>query len=82
MDERIMRNLDGVYFRVKTDDGYKNICWSDLTEEQMRKVLKGRKKDYITELAILIGRHLREMGDQLDIICKYEGDTEDDNVFE
>ena len=81
MEERIMRNLDGVYFRVKTDDGYKNICWSDLTEEQMRKVLKGRKKDYITELAILIGQTFREMGDQLDIICKDEGDEADDNVF-
>ena len=82
MAERIMRNLDGVYFRVKTDDGYKNICWSDLTEEEMRKVLKGRKKDYITELAITIGQHLRAMGDQLDIEAQYEGDTADDNVFE
>ena len=79
--DRIMRNLDGVYFRVKTDDGYKNICWSDLTEEQMRKVLKGKKKDYITELAILIGRCLREMGDQLDIVAQYEGDIADDSVF-
>ena len=82
MAERIMRNLDGVYFRVKTDDGYKSICWSDLTEEEMRKVLKDKKKDYITELAILIGRTLRVMGDKIGIEAQYEGDTADDNVFE
>ena len=82
MAKRIMRNLDSVYFRIKINDEYKNICWSDLTEEQMRKMLRGRKKDWISELAILIGRTLRKMGDQLDIIAQYEGDTADDNVFE
>lgn len=77
MEER--RNLDSVYFEIKGEE--QKVCFSDLTEDQMRSILKKRKKDYVIELAITIGKSLREMGDQLDIICKYEGDTEDDNVF-
>ena len=76
-----MRNLDGVYFRVKTQNGYENICWSDLTEEQMREILNTKDRDYIVELAITIGLSLRAMGDQMDIVAQYEGDTADDSVF-
>lgn len=28
-----IRDMDGVYFRVKRDDEYQAICWSDLTDE-------------------------------------------------
>lgn len=36
------RNLDGAFFRVKRDDKWQNICFSDLTDEEMDAVLNGQ----------------------------------------
>ena len=31
-------NLDGVYFRVKRDDRWQNICFTDLTDEELNDI--------------------------------------------
>lgn len=67
------RNLDGVYYRVERDFGYENVSFSDLTEERMRDVLKGHSKEYLLEMCVILGKRIREIGDQLDIVC---GDAE------
>lgn len=36
------RRLDGVYFRVKRDGKWQNICFSDLTDEEMDSVMDSR----------------------------------------
>ena len=36
------RNLDGVYFRIKRDDKWQNICFSDLTEDERQEMMKNR----------------------------------------
>lgn len=36
------RDLDGIYFRVKRGEKWQNICFSDLTDEEMDTVLEGR----------------------------------------
>lgn len=33
------RELCGIYFRVKRDGKYENICFTDMTEEEQRKIL-------------------------------------------
>ena len=38
----MQRNLDGVYFRMERDGKWTNVCFSDLTEEEMDKVMKER----------------------------------------
>lgn len=35
------RDLDGIYFRVKRGKHWESICFSDLSDEEMDKVLKG-----------------------------------------
>lgn len=50
------RNLDGVYFRVKRDDKYQNICFTDLTEEETEEVLNGKSDAWLWSLlAIMFG---------------------------
>jgi hypothetical protein len=61
------RDLDGVYFRVQRNDKWHNICFSDLTEEEMDNVLKGRNEEWLRSLCKILGKTLRDMGDQLDI---------------
>ena len=34
------RNLDGIYFRIKRNNKYESICFSDLTEDEMDEILK------------------------------------------
>lgn len=67
------RDLDGVYFRVERDGKFENVCFSDLTDEQMRAVLEDRTAGWLREMCVILGKRIREIGDQLDIVC---GDAE------
>lgn len=67
------RNLDGLYYRVERDGRFESVSFSDLTEEQMRDVLEGRSKKWLLEMCVILGKRIREIGDQLDIVC---GDAE------
>ena len=70
------RELDGYYFRVKRDDEWQNICWSDLTEEEMREVLKGRSQEWLESLCIGLGQIIRNIGDTFNITGRLEEDEE------
>ena len=63
------RNLDGVYFRVKREEKYDNVCFSDLTEEQMDEVLKDRDKEWLRNMCKILGKTIRKIGDDLGILA-------------
>ena len=44
------RNLDGVYFRVKREDRWCNISFTDLTDEEAERVLDGRSEKWMRSL--------------------------------
>ena len=67
------RELDSVYFRVERDGKFESVSFSDLTEGQMRDVLRGHSKEWLLEMCVILGKRIREIGDQLDIVC---GDAE------
>ena len=69
------RELDGVYFRIKRNDKWDNICFSDLTEEEMKEVLKDKDIEWLKSLCIILGKTLKEIGDYFDI---YSGIEEDE----
>ena len=64
------RNLDGIYFRIKRNNKYESICFSDLTEDEMNEVLKDRDIKWLKSLAKMLGRTIREIGNHFDIICE------------
>lgn len=64
------RNLDGVYFRVKREEKYDNVCFSDLTEEQMDEVLKDRDEEWLRNMCKILGKTLKKVGDELDIVAE------------
>ena len=66
----INRNLDGIYFRVERDDKWQNLCFSDLTEDEQRKVLKDKSQDFILQLTLILAKRLREVGDKFDLQCE------------
>lgn len=67
------RKLDGVYFRIKRDDKWQNICFSDLTEDEMDDVLKDRDSEWLKSMCVVLGKTIKKIGDDLDIVM---GDEE------
>ena len=65
----INRNLDGIYFRVERDGKWQNLCFSDLTEEEQKKVLKDKSPEFVLQIALNMAKRLREIGDQLGLEC-------------
>jgi len=64
------RNLDGIYFRVCRNEKWDNVCFSDLTQEEMENVMKNRDVDWLKSLRIQLGRRIRGIGDEFDIVCE------------
>ena len=55
MSELIKRDLDGAYFRVERNGKWKNICFTDLTNEEIETVVGDRGKEWWKSMAM----HLR-----------------------
>ena len=64
------RNLDGVYFRVKRDEKWLNVCFSDLSDDEMEEVMQDRTDEWLKDLCRILGRTIRDIGDQLDIVME------------
>lgn len=64
------RNLDGIYFRVKRDEKWDNVCFSDMTQEEMKQVMENRDIEWLKSMCIQLGKTIRDIGDQLDIVCE------------
>lgn len=62
------RDLDGVYFRVERDGRWESLCLTDLTEAERERVTEGRSPEWLRDLALVMARTLREMGDQLGVV--------------
>lgn len=61
------RNLDCVYFRINRNGEWQNICFSDLTEAEMKEILNSKTKTWVDSLCIVLGKVIRAIGDQFDI---------------
>lgn len=61
------RELDGYYFRIKRNDKWQAVCFSDLTEEEMREVLADKDNKFLIGLCVGLGKRLRYIGDQINL---------------
>ena len=64
------RHLDGVYFRVKRDDEWQDICFSDLTEDERNKMMENRSVKWLQSLCNILANKLKDIGDQFDLMCE------------
>ena len=70
MKQMINRNLDGIYFRIERDGKCQNLCFSDLTEEEQKEVLKNKSPEFVLQIALNMAKRLREIGDKFDLQCE------------
>lgn len=64
----VNRDLDGIYFRVKRGNRWESVCFSDLTDEEMDKVLEGYSVQWLKSTCKILGRTIRCIGDELEIV--------------
>lgn len=64
----VNRDLDGIYFRVKRGKRWESVCFSDLTDEEMDKVLEGHTADWLKSTCKILGKTIRDIGDELEIV--------------
>lgn len=62
------RYLDGIYFRVKRGKHWESICFSDLSDEEMDKVLEGHSVEWLKNTCKILGRTIKRIGDEQDIV--------------
>lgn len=63
------RNLSGMYFRIKRNDRWLNICFEDLTDEEQNELLETKNLEFTRGIAIGMAKTLRKIGDQFDIMA-------------
>lgn len=62
------RGQDGVYFRVKRGKHWESICFSDLSDEEMDKVLEGHSVEWLKKMCKILGKTIKRIGDEQDIV--------------
>ena len=68
------RELDGVYFRVERDGKWQNICFTDLTEEEIETVVGERSTEWWKSLALILKDVINDIGEQFAIVGGEEND--------
>lgn len=65
--ERMNRNLDGIYLRIKRDGKYQPICLSDMTKEELEENLNPERGEWLKGAVIYLALLLHDIGDQFGI---------------
>jgi len=71
------RNLSGVFIFdvLPGDERRKPTCFEDCTEEKQQEWLDSLTPEALKSLAIQLGKTLRHIGDQFDIMCGEEEES-------
>lgn len=72
------RKLDGLYFRVNKDGKWVDVCFSDLTENEMKAVMQNKDKPWLENLCMILGKQIRQIGDTFDIVISDKENDESD----
>ena len=62
------RNLDGIYFRVKRNGKYENVCFSDLEPNEIEEIGEGRSAEWWKKVALHLKQRLIIIGETFDIM--------------
>lgn len=67
-DIPVVRNLDGVYYRVVRDGKHVNRCFSDLSEAEQDVIMTEYSANQLRRLCRYLCMSLRKIGDTLDLV--------------
>lgn len=58
-----IRDMDGIYFRVKRNGRWENICFSDLTLEEQDQMMQGRSEEWLKSMITILAECLYDAGE-------------------
>lgn len=61
------RDLDGIYFRVERDGKWQNICFTDLTIEEIDEITKDKNITWWKVVALHLKGVINDIGNTFDI---------------
>lgn len=73
----VNRDLDGIYFRVKRNNRWESVCFSDLTDEEMDKVLEGHSVQWLKKMCKILGKTIKRIGDDQNIVGWQKDEVEE-----
>jgi hypothetical protein len=78
MENPTRRNLSGIYIFdiLPGDEKRKPTCFEDCTEEKQDEWLNSLSVEALHNLAKMLGKSLRNLGDQFDIMSGSENDED------
>lgn len=62
------RNLDGVYFRVKRDEKWENICFTDLTQEEREGLIESKSAEWLKSMVLHLANVIESIGEDFDLV--------------
>lgn len=62
------RRLDGALFRVRRGDEYEDVCFTDLSLEEIETISAGRDAKWWKSIALFLRDTIRDIGDHFDIV--------------
>lgn len=62
------RNLDGVCFRVKRDEKWEDICFTDLTQDERHFILEGKSDGWLKSMVLHLANVIESIGEDFDIV--------------
>lgn len=67
MEYPVIHGLDGVYFRIKRNNKYHDICFSDLTEEEKNNIMNGKTIEWLKTMCVILSNTIHNIGEQFNI---------------
>lgn len=69
------RNLCGIYYRIRRNDKWENVCISDMTNDEINSIFSTIDKnesnqDYYKNLSKALIETIKNIGNNLDLISK------------
>lgn len=61
MSDKKQYNMDGIYYRVKREGKWKDICFSDMTPEEIDEVIGDQPASYWRRVADHLAHNLRQL---------------------
>lgn len=62
------RNLDGIFFRVKRNGKYENVCFTDLSTDEIERIGAGRSAEWWKSVALHLKARINVIGEAYDLV--------------
>ena len=61
------RELCGIYFRVERNGKFEDVCFTDMTELEQRRVIDDFSPESLRNMCMVLAGVVRNLGDMFDI---------------